>query len=157
VLDHYLEVLVRKPGALPNATALAQAREQGVFTPTHEAFWRAARPKLGDAAGTRALIEVLLAHRHLPATAVIEGVRRALAATTVNPEVVLVEARQAADADGAQVVPIGVQALAHYDRPAPTLGSYDTLLDGDRVRSDQAAASHGQHRPAGHVAVEVSA
>jgi transposase len=157
VLDHYLEVLVRKPGALPNATALAQAREQGVFTPTHEAFWRAARRKLGDAAGTRALIEVLLAHRHLPATAVIEGVRRALAATTVNPEVVLVEARQAADADGAQVVPIGVQALAHYDRPAPTLGSYDTLLDGDRVRSDQAAASHGQHRPAGHIAVEVSA
>lgn len=55
VLDHYLEVLVRKPGALPNATALAQAREQGAFTPTHEAFWRAARRKLGDAPGTRAL------------------------------------------------------------------------------------------------------
>jgi hypothetical protein len=32
VLDHYLEVLVRKPGALPGATALAQAREQGAFT-----------------------------------------------------------------------------------------------------------------------------
>jgi hypothetical protein len=34
VLDHYLEVLVRKPGALPNATALAQARAVGAFTPT---------------------------------------------------------------------------------------------------------------------------
>ena len=41
--DHYLEVLVRKPGALPGATALAQAREQGAFTPTHQAFWTAAR------------------------------------------------------------------------------------------------------------------
>ena len=90
VLDHYLEVLVRKPGALPNATALAQAREQGAFTPTHEAFWRAARRKLGDAPGTRALIEVLLGHRHLPAVAVIEGIRRALQAGSVNPEVVLV-------------------------------------------------------------------
>ena len=29
VLDHYLEVLVRKPGALPGATALAQARASG--------------------------------------------------------------------------------------------------------------------------------
>jgi hypothetical protein len=47
VLDHYLEVLVRKPGALPGATALAQAREQGAFTPTHQGFWTAARRKQG--------------------------------------------------------------------------------------------------------------
>lgn len=32
VLDHYLEVLVRKPGALPGATALVQARTAGVRT-----------------------------------------------------------------------------------------------------------------------------
>jgi len=32
VLDHYLEILARKPGALPGATALAQARKSGVFT-----------------------------------------------------------------------------------------------------------------------------
>ena len=38
VLDHYLEVLVRKPGALPGATALVQAREQGAFTPTTTRF-----------------------------------------------------------------------------------------------------------------------
>ncbi len=31
-LDHYLEVLRRKPGALPGATALAQARAAGMFT-----------------------------------------------------------------------------------------------------------------------------
>jgi transposase len=137
VLDHYLEVLVRKPGAFPNATALAQAREQGAFTPTHEAFWRAARRKLGDAPGTRALIEVLLGHRHLPAVAVIEGIRRALQAGTVNPEVVLVEARQAADTDKAQVVPIGIgtQTLARYDRPTPALGSYDVLLASDHTFS----------------------
>ena len=42
-LDHYLEVLLRKPGALPGATALVQARASGVFTPAHEAFWAAAR------------------------------------------------------------------------------------------------------------------
>jgi hypothetical protein len=34
-LDHYLEVLKYKPGALPGATALAQAKVAGVFTPVH--------------------------------------------------------------------------------------------------------------------------
>lgn len=59
-LDHYLEILARKPGALPDATALAQARAAGVFTPTHDAFWAVSRKTLGDSAGTRALVEVLL-------------------------------------------------------------------------------------------------
>ena len=42
-LDHYLEILLRKPGALPGATALAQARAAGMFTAEHDAFWAAAR------------------------------------------------------------------------------------------------------------------
>jgi len=63
VLDHYLEVLKVKPGALPGATALAQAMAGGVFTATYQACWDAVRRAYGDAAGTRALIEVLLAHR----------------------------------------------------------------------------------------------
>ncbi|WP_407699974.1 Mu transposase domain-containing protein [Streptomyces liliiviolaceus] len=33
--DHYLKALVRKPGALPGATALEQARAAGKFTPVH--------------------------------------------------------------------------------------------------------------------------
>ncbi len=36
-LDHYLEALVRKPGALPGATALDQARSASRFTPVHDA------------------------------------------------------------------------------------------------------------------------
>src|SRR5215218_7454798 len=35
-LDHYLDVLKYKPGALPGATALAQARAAGAFTPSHQ-------------------------------------------------------------------------------------------------------------------------
>jgi hypothetical protein len=50
-LDHYLDVLKTKPGALPGSTALAQARAAGTFTPAHEAFWAAARKTDGDAAG----------------------------------------------------------------------------------------------------------
>jgi hypothetical protein len=41
-LDHYLEVLKTKPGALPGATALAQAKARGVFTQSHQRYWDAA-------------------------------------------------------------------------------------------------------------------
>jgi len=96
VLDHYLEVLTRKPGALPGSMALSQARAAGVFTVAHEAFWTRARALHGDSDGTRALIEVLLLHRHLPAVAVTAGIRAALAAGAPSPELVAVEARRAA-------------------------------------------------------------
>ncbi|MGW2425779.1 Mu transposase domain-containing protein [Streptomyces sp. NPDC001709] len=71
-LDHYLEALIRKPGAFPGATALEQARFAGRLTPVHNAWWAAAVKAHGDAEGTRALIEVLLmgwhiAHEHLVA------------------------------------------------------------------------------------------
>ena len=77
-LDHYLEILPRKPGALPGATALVQARAAKVFTTEHDAFWAAARKAHGDAAGTRALIEVLLLHRHLDRADVLAGITAAL-------------------------------------------------------------------------------
>jgi hypothetical protein len=96
-LDHYLEILLRKPGALPGATALAQARAAKVFTETHDRFWAAARKAHGDAGGTRALVEVLLLHRHLTHAEVLAGITAALAVGSVNPDVVALEARKAGE------------------------------------------------------------
>ena len=76
MLDHYLEILARKPGALPGSTALAEARASGSFTATHERFWTQARRKLGDGAGTRALIGVILLQRRLAADVVVAPTRR---------------------------------------------------------------------------------
>lgn len=95
-LDHYLEVLQIKPGALPGSTALAQARESGVFTSAHEAFWAAARRTDGDAAATRELIDVLLLHRSMEACDVIDGIAAALHVGAVSADVVAVEARRVA-------------------------------------------------------------
>jgi len=97
-LDHYLEILLAKPGALAGSTALATARSEGSFTSTHEAFWAAARAAHGDAAGTRALIEVLLLHRRMPATAVITAITATLDAGSTSPDLVAIEARKAATA-----------------------------------------------------------
>lgn len=106
-LDHYLEVLKHKPGALPGSTALAAARAAGTFTAAHDAFWAASRKVNGDAEGTRELIDVLLLHRSLPAEAVVAGITAALHVGAVTAEVVAVEARRhaatidtAADGEG---------------------------------------------------------
>jgi transposase len=125
ILDHYLEVLLHKPGALPGAKALVQARAAGVFTATHDAFWAQARRQLGDGAGTRALIEVLLAHRTLEAGALRAGMEQALRVGCVDPAVVVIEARRAVRGSGV-IIPIG--ALTRYDRPLPTVAQYDELL-----------------------------
>jgi hypothetical protein len=146
VLDHYLEVLMGKPGALPGSTALAQARSSGAFTSTHEAFWAAARARHGDAEGTRALIEVLLLHRRLGRDAVLAGIRAALAVGAVTADVVAIEARKAsptatvAPASPAPrprrsetaLVTLQARQQAHTprpdSRPAPSVADYDQLL-----------------------------
>lgn len=125
-LDHYLEVLVRKPGALSGATALAQAKASGAFTPSHQRYWKAVRTARGDGPGTKALVEVLLAHRTLPASALCEAMHRAVTVGVLNPEVVIIDARRAASREVAPGMPIG--QLDRYDRPAPSLERYDDLL-----------------------------
>jgi len=77
-----------------------------VFTPTHDAFWAAARQALGDSAGTRVLVEVLLLHRHLEQAHVLTGVSAALSVGSVNADVVAVEARKAAQRRRAAPTPI---------------------------------------------------
>ena len=126
-LDHYLEILLRKPGALPGATALAQARAGGAFTSEHEAFWAAARMALGDSAGTRTLIEVLLLHRHLQPADVLAGITAALSVGSVSVDVVAVEATPRRQ----QVISLTARRLAELpddDRPLPSVDAYDDLL-----------------------------
>jgi hypothetical protein len=152
VLDHYLDVLVRKPGALRGATALVQARAAGTFTATHEAFWAAARTALGDGGGTRALIEVLLLHRHHTHSDVVAGITAALRVGALSPDVVALETRKHAQqhpepadpVDRAGLVDLGVvsieaRRLADLTdqlpidrRPPPSVTAYDSLLTGTR-------------------------
>jgi hypothetical protein len=160
-LDHYLEVLGRKPGALPGATALVQARANGTFTAEHEAFWALARARLGDGAGTRALVEVLLLHRHLDRANVLAALRAAVALGATSADVVAVEARRFVEERRAnQPVEVGepvgpqvrdrvvslterrlgdpeatIAALPPDHRPAPSVAAYDELLTRRTHRS----------------------
>jgi transposase len=138
IRDHYLEILVRKPGALAGATALAAARAGGAFTAEHQRFWDAARHTLGDGPGTRALIGALLLHRSMPAAAVLAGMAAAVAAGRHDPDLVAVEARRhltGPPTASVLVLPAAVTAAlppaarTDIDRPAPSLHDYDALLE----------------------------
>ena len=129
VLDHYLEVIARKPGALAGSTALAQARQQGSFTEAHDRFWAEARRRHGDREGTNRLVEVLLLHRGLSAPAVCAGIDAALRVGNVDPDVVAVEARTAHDQPAvSDNTVVALDRLEVYDRPAPSVAHYDTLI-----------------------------
>jgi hypothetical protein len=56
----------------------------------------------------------------------IAAMDKAIEAGTLDPQLVLIDARREAGGQIAPVIPIG--ALARYDRPAPTLADYDDLL-----------------------------
>ncbi|WP_172387685.1 IS21 family transposase [Streptomyces sp. MNP-20] len=151
VLDHYLEVLLRKPGALAGSEALDQARIAGAFTAAHEALWAKAKAELGDTEGTKALVEVLLLHRHLDHADVIVGIRAALSVGSVAHDIVALEARKAAEASGRsptvtapvqeprlpdeasepQVTSLTMRRVAQLpgdSRPLPALDAWDQLL-----------------------------
>ncbi len=142
-LDHYLEALVRKPGALPGATALDQARSAGRFTPVHDAWWAAAVKAHGERDGTRALIEVLLLGRHLPHEHLVTGLAAALKTGALTADAVALEARKAAEEDNGEtelslptasrskVISLTSRRLAHLPpdkRPLPSVAHYDQLL-----------------------------
>ncbi|MFD3511282.1 IS21 family transposase [Nocardia sp. NPDC058666] len=145
-LDHYLEALVRKPGAMAGATALEQARQSGKFTKSHDAWWAAVRKAHGERNGTRAMIEVLLLHRNMPRDQVVAGLDAALRAGALTADAVALEARKAAEAaprlldvvDLDQIDPepdavasLTVRRLAQLPpdtRPLPSVAIYDQLL-----------------------------
>ncbi len=123
-LDHYLEVLWRRPGALPAATALAQARHTGRFRPEHQQFWDLARRDHGDQAGTRALCDVLLLHRYHTVEHVLVGIQAALSIASTDPAVVAVETRRAIEHEQS---PTTIEP-GDIERP-PDLDIYDQLLN----------------------------
>jgi hypothetical protein len=58
-LEHYLEVLERKPGALAGSTPLQQWRQAGRWPESYDRFWNQLMSRQGRQAGTREMVRVL--------------------------------------------------------------------------------------------------
>jgi hypothetical protein len=131
-LEHYLEVLRRKPGALAGSTPLVQWREQGRWKASHDRFWQILNHRQGRPNGTRAMIEVLTLgkqHGYDRLDQVLE-IALELGCSDVDAiRYLLTEgALQRRPAE-----PVDAPLLARYERPLPTLTEYDQLLSTAKV------------------------
>src|SRR4029434_6408523 len=58
-LEHYLDVLERKPGAFAGSKPLEQWRQAGRWPTSYDRIWQALMQRQGRQAGTKTMIELL--------------------------------------------------------------------------------------------------
>ena len=133
-LDHYLELLERKPGGLQHSLALRQERERGAWPACFDELWAAITVRYGGSEAARQMIDVLLLSREHDPARVALAVQGALAAGAHDGGAVAVLARRA-DATG-QHAPAPLEQLeprlAAHARPVPDLTEYNELIGGAR-------------------------
>ena len=126
-LDHYLDALLKKPGALSGSTALEQCRAQGRWPASYDRFWRAAGEREGRQAGTRVMIDVLLLSREYGAARVRQALEAALEMGCANLGAVHYFLRIDHREQAPTAHPADIGALRRYDRPQPSLEAYEQL------------------------------
>jgi transposase len=126
-LEHYLDVLEHKPGALAGSKPLEQWRKLGRWPASYDRFWQALIERHGQQAGTKAMIELLQLGRTQGQATLHGAIEAALVLGCTDAAAVrhLVGAPRLAHA---QAEPVEVGQLARFERPVPTVRDYDQLL-----------------------------
>jgi hypothetical protein len=132
-LDHYLELLKHKPGALARSLALRQEREQGRWPDSFDLLWRAIECKVSSSEAARQMVDVLMLCRELGPERVELAARGALAAGAHDGRAVAVLARRSERTTAAPLDGLAPH-LAGTERPAPGLDEYNQLLDREQAR-----------------------
>lgn len=125
-LDHYLELLARKPGALAGSLPLAQERERGAWPDEFDELWRGIAARYDRSEAARQMVDVLLLVREEGAERVALAVRGALAAGAFDGRAVALLARRQERMPAPALADLEPRLAAHA-RPEPTLSSYDEL------------------------------
>jgi transposase len=110
-LDHYLDLLVRKPGALARSLALRQERDRGDRPECFDELWNKIQERHGREEAARQMVDVLMLCREHPSERVELAVRGALAAGAHDGKAVALLARRS-------------------ERPAPPALQVDERLAG---------------------------
>jgi hypothetical protein len=127
-LEHYLEVLGQKPGALAGSTALVQYRERGLWPESFDRLWSKLRERHGKQEGTRAMIELLLLSKAHGWAGLRRRVEEALALGCTDAAAVK-HLLQASWLEHQPTVRVDIGELDCYERPLPELHHYDALLE----------------------------
>ena len=136
-LEHYLDVLERKPGAFAGSKPLDQWRCAGRWPASYDRLWERLVERQGKQAGTKAMVEVVQLRRTYGDAALRGAIEHALALGCHDAAAV----RHLLSTDALEVArgrlerlplpTLVLGALAQYDRPLPAVTSYDQLLERD--------------------------
>jgi transposase len=126
-LEHYLDVLERKPGALAGSRPLQQWRERGRWPEGFDQLWQSLQRREGRQSGTRKMIELLHEGRKHGWERLKQAVNQALAlgctdAAAVRHLLVFGELGHV------PVERFALDGLERYERPMPVMNDYDLLL-----------------------------
>ena len=133
-LDHYLELLRRKPGGLEHSLALAQERDRGAWPACFDELWAALTERYGRSDAARQMVDVLLLCReHGPdrGRSSRSAARSPPARSTAAPSRFWPAAPPTRPDTPAPLTDLEPRLAAH-ERPAPDLADYDQLLGGAR-------------------------
>jgi transposase len=129
-LDHYLELLARKPGALERSLPLHQERERDAWPGCFDELWRALAQRYGRSDAARQMVDVLMLCREHGPERIALAVRGALVAGAHDGRAIAVLARRAERRQPA-VIDID-ERLARAGSPPGELTDYDALIEETR-------------------------
>ena len=126
-LEHYLDVLERKPGALIGSKPLAAWRQRGLWPESYDRLLAQLIERHGQPSGTRQMVQVLSLiqpHGHQRVRAAVEealklGCSDGAAVRHLVEAVDLTHVRDA-------LIELG--ELSRFERPSPVMTDYDGLL-----------------------------
>ena len=131
-LEHYLDVLIHKPGAFAGSKPLAQWREAGRWPACYDELWNRLLARHGKQNGNRAMVAVVLLGREFGHDKLRAAITTAVSLGACDVAAVRYLLTEAGLHKG-QPYAIDVGELARYDRPMPTMAEYDVLLSAPCV------------------------
>ena len=127
-LEHYLDVLERKPGAMKGSTPLEQWRRAGRWPACLDAIWQQLEQRHGKGKGTREMIALVRAGSTDGWDKLIVAVEEALRLGISDSAAVIHLLRMPDPEQRRQHAVALAEELMQFERPMPVMDNYDLLL-----------------------------
>jgi transposase len=129
-LQHYLDVLEKKPGAMAGSTPLEQWRRAGHWPECLDRIWSSLEQRHGKSAGTREMITLVRAGSVEGWGRLIVAVEEALGLGITDAAAVLHILRMPDPEQRRKHAMVLAEELMQFERPMPVMDDYDLLLAG---------------------------
>lgn len=126
-LEHYLDILSRKPGALAGSRPLEQQRRAGLWPDSFDEIWQALITRHGKQSGTRQMIDLLKLTKEVGRDRLRQAIETALETGCTDIAAVR-HLLQATDLNRPVCEAMDIGSLERYQRPLPLMNEYDQLL-----------------------------